>query len=56
MAVPRKVAEYHEPFNEVSIDLIKSIRRSRNENDMLIDIAALLQKWAFESMFYKFCI
>ncbi len=51
MSVPRKVAEYHQPFNEVTTDLIEGIRRSRDNRDMLSDTTALLQKWAFESMY-----
>ncbi len=56
MAVPRKVAEYHEPFNVVTMDLIKSIKRSRNDSNMLIDTTALLQKWAFESVLLFFSV
>ena len=48
MAVPRKVAEYYEPFNEVTDDLIKSIRRSRTDTGMLVDASSYLHKWAFE--------
>ena len=48
MSVPRKVAEYYESFNEVSADLIKSIRRSRTEAGMLVDAPSYLHKWAFE--------
>ena len=48
MMMPRKVAEYHEPFNEVTFDLVKKIKKNRDESGNLIDASSYLYKWSFE--------
>lgn len=51
LLVPRKIAEYHEGFNEVSADLIKLIRHLRDsENDIVTDVPSQMNKWSFESV------
>jgi len=47
--VPRKVAEFHEDFNSITLDLLKRIRQQRNpETNIVSDVAELLFKWSFE--------
>ena len=55
MMVPRKVAEYHEAFNEVALDLIKTIEREKSQdNDLLLDTPSTLFRWSLEcKMEYK---
>ena len=48
MMVPRKLGEYHETFNEVSLDLVDLIRRERGEEDMFSDVTSLMNRWSFE--------
>ena len=51
MMVPRKVAEYHEGFNEIAKDLVAAIRALRTPgNDLLSNVPSLLFKWSFECM------
>ena len=49
MMVPRKVSEYHETFNEITLDLLEAIRLEKGEEDMLLDVQSLMHRWAFES-------
>ena len=51
MMMPRKVAEYHEPFNDVTFDLLKKIRKSRDESGNLFDASSYFYKWSFECEF-----
>ena len=47
--VPRKVAEFHEDFNSITLDLLKRIRQQRNPGTNIVsDVAELLFKWSFE--------
>ena len=47
--VPRKVAEFHEVFNDIARDLMKSIRKKRDPNsNILNDVPDLFFNWSFE--------
>ena len=46
--MPRKMAEYHVPFNQVVLDYIKLIRRERQGDDVFMDLTASLNKWSLE--------
>ena len=47
--VPRKVAEFHEDFNAITLDLLKKIHQQRNpETKVVSDVADLLFQWSFE--------
>lgn len=46
--MPRKMAEYHEPFNQVSMDYLTLVRRQRSEDAMLLDVTSSLSKWSLE--------
>ena len=46
--MPRKMAEYHGPFNEVTSDLISLIRNQRTEDNVFADTTTSLKKWSFE--------
>ena len=46
--MPRKMAEYYKPFNEVVFDFMKLIRRKRNEDNLLSDVVFSLNKWSLE--------
>ena len=47
--VPRKVAEFHEDFNAITLDLLKKIQQQRNpEAKVVSDVADLLFQWSFE--------
>lgn len=46
--MPRKMAEYHESFNEVSSDFIDLIRAQRQEGGILLDVVNSLNMWAME--------
>lgn len=49
MMVPRKVGEYLEGLNSITLDLLKNIRRGRDvDTATYSDISSLLFKWAFE--------
>ena len=49
MMVPRKVGEYHEAFNEIANDMIKSIKLLRDpQSNIFYDVPNLLFKWSFE--------
>ena len=51
MMVPRKLGEYHESFNEVTLDLIDLIRLERNKDDTFFDVRSILNRWSFECMY-----
>ena len=52
MMVPRKVGEYHEGLNAITLDMMENIRRGRDGDTALYkDVPSLLFKWAFECMF-----
>lgn len=52
MMVPRKVGEYHEGLNAITLDMMENIRRGRDADTALYkDVPSLLFKWAFECMF-----
>ena len=52
--VPRKVAEFHEDFNAISLDLVKKIQRKRNpETNVVSNTADLFMNWSFESKFHR---
>ena len=52
MMVPRKVGEYHEGLNSISLDMMKNIKKGRNDDTANYnDVPSLLFKWAFECMF-----
>ncbi len=40
--MPRKMAEYHGPFNEVTSDLISLIRNQRTEDNVFADTTTSL--------------
>ena len=47
--VPRKVAEYHEDFNNITLDLIKNIEMKKDSHSALLsDVPSLLFNWSFE--------
>jgi len=47
--VPRKVGEYHEGFNAITLDLLKNILQLRDpETKILSDLCSLNFKWSFE--------
>ena len=47
--VPRKVAEYHDGFNQVTEDLLKKIEEMREpETGVLKDVSSPIHLWAFE--------
>ncbi len=47
--VPRKVAEYHEGFNNITLDLIKNIEMKKDSHSALLsDVPSLLFNWSFE--------
>ena len=49
MMVPRKVSEYHEGLNLVTLDLLKNINKDRDvDTAVYSDVPRLLFKWAFE--------
>ena len=49
MMVPRKVAEYHEDFNNITLDLLKNIELKKHpDTAMLTDMPKLFFKWSFE--------
>jgi len=50
--VPRKVAEFHEDFNAVTVDFVRNIRTLRDPTTFLLpDVVPQLYRWTFESMF-----
>ena len=52
MMVPRKVAEQHIGFNDVSDDLVSAIRKVRSSDASVIsNVPSLLFKWSFECKF-----
>ena len=52
--VPRKVAEFHEDFNTITLDLLKKIQQQRDpETNVVSDTAALLFKWSFECKLHR---
>ena len=46
--MPRKMAEYHQPFNEVAFDFMKLVRNKRKEDNLLSDVVFSLNKWSLE--------
>ena len=47
--VPRKVAEYHDGFNQVTEDLLKKIEEMKDpETGVLKDVFNLFRLWSFE--------
>jgi len=49
--VPRKVAEFHEDFNAVTVDFVRNIRTLRDPTtSVLPDVVPQLYRWTFESM------
>ena len=49
MMVPKKVAEYHEGFNNITLDLLKNIDLKKHpDTAMLTDAPSHLFKWSFE--------
>lgn len=51
--MPRKMAEYHEPFNNVTQDYISHLRSCRSKDDLYLDIANSLNKWSLECECYS---
>ncbi len=46
--IPRKVAEYHEDFNNITLDLIKNIDMKKDSHSALLsDVPSLLFNWSF---------
>ena len=49
MLKPKKVAEYHEGFNEVTQDLLKLIRHQRDpQSNIVADMVSPFFKWSLE--------
>ena len=48
MMVPRKLGEYHEAFNEVSLDLVNLLKLERGEDNIYCDVLSVLRRWSFE--------
>ena len=51
MMVPRKLAEYHEAFNEVALDLVDVLRKERGKEDVFLDVPGTMNRWSFECEF-----
>ena len=51
MLVPRKLAEYHEAFNEVALDLVDVLRKERGKEDVFLDVPGTMNRWSFECEF-----
>ena len=48
--MPRKVAEFQEGFNAVSMDLVEKFRRSRDRDTLVFhDVLSQLYRFSFES-------
>ena len=51
MMVPRKVGEYHEGLNAVTLDLLRNIKKGREADTAIYNnVPNLLFKWALECM------
>ena len=49
MMVPRKVAEYHDGFNDITLDLLKNFEMKKDpQTGLLTDVPSLLFNWSFE--------
>ena len=46
--MPRKMADYWRPFNDVTVDLVKHIRHFRGKDDVMADTVAIMSKWSLE--------
>ena len=46
--MPRKMAEYHKPFNRVVQEYIDYLRTRRDRDGLVADIPASLNKWSLE--------
>ncbi len=46
--MPRKMAEYHGPFNDVTSDYINLIRAQRQQDNLFRDLTLSLNKWSLE--------
>ena len=46
--MPRKMAEYYKPFNDVASDYVDLIRVQRQEDNLLRDLTLSLNKWSME--------
>lgn len=47
--MPKKVAEFHEEFNAISNDLIKTINQTKDpETKTVANVPNVLFKWSFE--------
>ena len=47
--VPRKVAEYHDGFNDISLDLLKNFEMKKDpQTGLLTNVPSLLFNWSFE--------
>ena len=54
MMVPRKVAEYHEDFNNITLDLLKNIELKKHpDTSMLTDVPRCLFNWSFEGKYFR---
>lgn len=52
--VPRKVAEYHDGFNQVTEDLLRNIEEMEDpKTGVLKDVPELFYRWSFEC---KWCV
>ena len=54
--MPRKMAEYHQPFNDVVFDFMKLVRSKRGKDDSFSDVVLLLNKWSLECKNLPFLI
>jgi len=46
--MPRKMADYWQPFNDVATDMVEHIRRLRGKDDTVADTVAVMNKWSLE--------
>ena len=46
--MPRKMAEYHEPFNNVVSDYVDLIRSQRQQDNLFCDVVLSMNKWSLE--------
>ncbi len=50
--LPAKVNEFHRDFNEMTQDLLRNVRRRRDQQSstLVTDTAGLFYKWSFEGI------
>lgn len=54
--MPKNMAKYYVPFNQVTLDYIQWLCRQRQENNIVLDVASSLSKWSLESKELKYIL